>query len=102
MKRVKVPFMALALMITIYTQNALATTTGLPWESPLGKVKDSLTGNTALVIGILIILASGLGLALGEGGGGSKKLLMVIFGLSIAFSAANVVTQLFGGSGCVF
>lgn len=82
---------------------AHAATTGgtMPWEGPLNAVMDSLTGPTARIIAILIIVATGLTLAFGDIGQGFKKLLQILFGLAIAFAAASFFLPLVGGSGAV-
>lgn len=62
---------------------------GLPWETPLQNLLASLTGPVAQVLGTAAIVFVGLGLAFSEGGGIMRKLLWVVFGLSLAFAAAT-------------
>lgn len=83
---------------------AHAATTGgaaMPWEGPLTAVMDSITGPTARIIAILIIVATGLTMAFGDVGQGFKKLLQILFGLAIAFAAATFFLPLVGGSGAL-
>jgi len=63
--------------------------TGLPWETPLQNLLASLSGPVAQVLGTMAIIFVGLGLAFSEGGGIMRKLLWVVFGLSLAFAAAT-------------
>lgn len=78
---------------------ALATqSTSMPWETPLQKILDSISGPVAKVIGVIAIVATGLGLAFGEAGGGMKKMLQIVFGLSIAFSATSFFVSFLGFS----
>lgn len=78
---------------------AQASATGLPWESPLQKILDSLSGPVAKILGVIVIVIAGLGMAFGEAGGGMRKLFQIVFGLSIAFTASSLLTSLFGFSG---
>ena len=79
--------------------NAYATTTGLPWEGPLEKILDSLTGPVAKTMGVVAIVLAGFGIAFGEAGGGMRKIFQIVLGLSIAFTASSLVVSLFGFSG---
>ena len=90
------------LMILIYfclTHLALAADDGgsgpMPWETPLQKVMDSISGPVAKILGVLVIMLAGFSLAFGEVGSGVKRLLQVVLGLAIAFSAASIVGSLF-------
>ena len=78
---------------------AMASSTGLPWESPLQKILDSLSGPVAKILGVIVIVIAGLGMAFGEAGGGMRKLFQIVFGLSIAFTASSLLSTLFGFSG---
>ncbi len=71
---------------------------GMPWEDPLDQITESLTGPVARSVGLIALAATGLALAMGEAGGLFKRLVQVVFGLSIAFSAASWGMSLFGTS----
>lgn len=86
--------------ILLFTMaNAYASTTGLPWEGPLEKILDSLTGPVAKILGVLAIVIAGFGIAFGEAGSGMRRVFQVVLGLSIAFTASTLVVTLFGFSG---
>lgn len=72
---------------------------GLPWESQLDKVSNSLSGPVAKAIGLIAMVLCGIGIGLSEGGGGARKLLIIGLGLSIAFSARTFWLSFFGSSG---
>ena len=72
---------------------------GLPWESQLDKVSNSLSGPVAKAIGLIAMILCGIGIGLSEGGGGARKLLIIGLGLSIAFSARSFWLSFFGASG---
>ena len=90
--------LSLAMLITaMATEPALAAGSGMPWEGPLDLILTSLSGPVARVIGVAAIIITGLGIAFGEGGGGMRKMLWVVFGLTIAFSATSFFLSFFGG-----
>ena len=72
---------------------------GLPWETPLQKILESLTGPVARILGVIAIVIAGFGIAFGEAGTGVRRLFQVILGLSIVYSAAALIMNLFGVSG---
>jgi type IV secretion system protein TrbC len=83
--------------------NVCAAETGLPWEGPLQKITASLTGPVAKVVGVVAIVLAGFGIAFGESGGSMRRILQIVLGLSIAFTASSLVASLFGfSSGAVF
>jgi type IV secretion system protein TrbC len=73
--------------------------TGLPWETPLQKILDSITGPVAKILGVLAIVVAGFGIAFGEAGSGMRRFFQVILGLSIAFTASTLIVSLFGVTG---
>ena len=76
---------------------------GMPWEGPLQQVMDSITGPVAKVIGVLAIVAVGAAMAFSEGGGMMRKILNVVMGLTICFSASTFFLSFFGyGTGLGF
>lgn len=92
-----------AMLVLLATHPAFATGggSGMPWESPISKVLNSFTGPVARAGGILAIVATGLGLAFSEGGGFMRKVVGVVFGLAITFSATTFISQFLGYTGGV-
>lgn len=84
----------MVLLLTAGT--AYGADTGMPWEGPLNRVIASLTGPVAKGIGVLAIVGAGFGIAFGDGGQGVRRLLQVVLGLSIAFTASSFILSLFG------
>ena len=97
----RVIFAALAVSTVIQSKAFAAGGSNMPWESPLQKLLDSFSGPTAIIIGTLAIVACGLGLAFSEGGGFVRKGVQIVFGISIAFTAAATMATLFGSAGGV-
>lgn len=82
---------------------ALAAGSGMPWETPLNQILASIEGPVARIIAVIIITITGLTLAFGETSGGMRKLIQIVFGLSIAFAATSFFLAFFSfGGGAVF
>jgi len=92
----KLPF--ILSLVVLQAQNAFAAGSGMPWETPLTQIMNSVSGPVAKAIAIIAIVTTGLGIAFGEGGGGMRKLLWVVFGISIAFAAAGFFMTFFNFS----
>ncbi len=60
------------IFLTFCLAPAWASSTGLPWESPLQKILDSLSGPVAKILGVIAIVLTGLVIAFGEAGGGMR------------------------------
>lgn len=72
---------------------------GMPWESPLQKLVDSLTGPVAIGISILCILGAGLALAFGgEITGFVRTMIVIVLVVAVIVFAAGFLTQLTGKS----
>jgi type IV secretion system protein VirB2 len=78
---------------------AHAAGAGMPWEAPLQKILDSVQGPVARIISVIVIVMTGLTLAFGETSGGFRKLLQIVFGLSIAFAASSFFLSFFSFGG---
>ena len=78
---------------------AYAAGSSMPWEAPLQKVLDSVEGPVAKIIAVIIIITTGLTLAFGDSSGGFRKLIQIIFGLSIAFAASSFFLSFFSFGG---
>ena len=89
----------LASVILTISNSAYAAGSSMPWEGPLSSIETSITGPVAKIMGVIAVCAAGLGVAFGEGGSGMRKLLWIVFGLSIAFSASSFFLSFFGFSG---
>jgi type IV secretory pathway VirB2 component (pilin) len=74
---------------------AYAAGTNMPWEQPLQQILDSIQGPVAKVISVIVIIVTGLTLAFGESSGGFRRLIQIVFGLSIAFAASSFFLTFF-------
>lgn len=90
---------ATASTLAFLTTPALAAGTNMPWEQPLQQVLDSIQGPVAKIIAVLIIVITGLTLAFGETAGGFRRLIQIVFGISIAFAASSFFLSFFSFGG---
>lgn len=88
-----------AFLLAISTARAEAAGSGLPWEAPLQRILESIEGPVAKVVAVIIIIVTGLSLAFGDMGGGFRRLIQVVFGLSIAFAATSFFLSFFSFAG---
>ena len=82
---------------------AYAAGSNMPWEQPLQQILESVQGPVAKVMSVIIIVITGLTLAFGETSGGFRRLIQIVFGLSIAFAASSFFLSFFqfGGGALV-
>jgi type IV secretion system protein VirB2 len=78
---------------------AQAAGSGMPWEAPLEQILESVQGPVAKIIAVIIIIITGLTLAFGETSGGFRRLIQIVFGLSIAFAASSFFLSFFSFGG---
>lgn len=90
---------SLALSVVLAPATVQAAGSGMPWEEPLQKVLESVEGPVAKIVAVLVIITTGLALAFGETSGGFRKLIQIVFGLSIAFAASSFFLSFFSFGG---
>jgi type IV secretion system protein VirB2 len=81
------------------TVPALAAGSNMPWEQPLQLILQSIEGPVTKIIAVIIIIVTGLSLAFGDAGGGFRRLIQIVFGLSIAFAASSFFLSFFSFGG---
>jgi len=79
--------------------SAYASGSSMPWEMPLNQILDSVQGPVAKIMSVIIITVTGLTLAFGDTSGGFRRLIQIVFGLSIAFAASSFFLTFFSFSG---
>ena len=94
-------FMAVgtSLSLALLSAPAYAAGSNMPWEEPLNQILDSVQGPVAKIVSVIIITVTGLTLAFGETSGGFRRLIQIVFGLSIAFAASSFFLSFFSFSG---
>jgi type IV secretion system protein VirB2 len=78
---------------------AHAAGSSMPWEQPLQQILDSIQGPVAKIMAVMVIVMTGLTLAFGDTSGGFRRLMQIVFGLSIAFAASSFFLSFFSFSG---
>ncbi|WP_430414054.1 TrbC/VirB2 family protein [Parasphingorhabdus sp.] len=78
---------------------AEAAGSSMPWEAPLQSILESIQGPVAKIMAVIIIIATGLTLAFGDTAGGFRRLIQIVFGLSIAFAASSFFLSFFSFGG---
>jgi len=101
MQRIPTPFLAFLIVIA-WAGAAQAAGSSMPWEAPLEAILESIEGPVARIIAVIIIIITGLSLAFGDTSGGFRRLIQIVFGLSIAFAATSFFLSFFSfGGGAV-
>jgi type IV secretory pathway VirB2 component (pilin) len=90
-----------ALLATVFAPTAWAAGSNMPWEQPLQQILQSVEGPVAKIIAVIIIIITGLTLAFGETSGGFRRLIQIVFGISIAFAASSFFLSFFSFGGGV-
>ncbi|WOJ88335.1 TrbC/VirB2 family protein [Methylocapsa polymorpha] len=93
---------ALALSISspfLATSSAYAAGSNMPWEQPLNQILQSVEGPVAKILAVIVIVVTGLTLAFGDTSGGFRRLIQIVFGLSIAFAASSFFISFFSFGG---
>jgi type IV secretory pathway VirB2 component (pilin) len=78
---------------------AWAAGSNMPWEQPLNQILQSVQGPVAKILAVIIIIMTGLTLAFGDTSGGFRRLIQIVFGLSIAFAASSFFLSFFSFGG---
>ena len=89
-----------AFMFAAFIANgARGAGSNMPWEAPLQSILASVQGPVARIIAVIIIIVTGLTLAFGDTSGGFRRLVQIVFGLSIAFAASSFFLSFFSFAG---
>lgn len=83
----------------LYTAHSIAAGSSMPWEAPLQSILDSIQGPVAKIVAVIIIIVTGLSLAFGDTSGGFRRLIQIVFGVSIAFAASSFFLTFFSFAG---
>jgi type IV secretory pathway VirB2 component (pilin) len=83
----------------MFASAAHAAGSSMPWEQPLQQILQSIEGPVAKIIAVIIIIVTGLTLAFGDSSGGFRRLIQIVFGLSIAFAASSFFLSFFSFGG---
>lgn len=90
---------AVAAALALLCAPAHAAGSGMPWEAPLTQILASIEGPVARIVAVIVIIITGLSLAFGDTSGGFRRLIQIVFGLSIAFAATSFFLAFFSFGG---
>ncbi len=90
---------AVTIGVTVLSTPTLAAGSNMPWEQPLQQILQSIEGPVAKIVAVIIIITTGLTLAFGDTSGGFRRLVQIVFGLSIAFAASSFFLSFFSFGG---
>jgi len=96
--RTRLPF-SIGILYLSFMSAAYAAGTNMPWEQPLQQILDSVQGPVAKIVAVIVIIVTGLTWAFGETAGGFRKMIQIVFGLSIAFAASSFFLTFFSFGG---
>jgi type IV secretory pathway VirB2 component (pilin) len=85
--------------VAAFVTPAFAAGSNMPWEQPLQQILQSIEGPVAKIVAVIIIITTGLTLAFGDTSGGFRRLVQIVFGLSIAFAASSFFLSFFSFGG---
>jgi type IV secretion system protein TrbC len=85
--------------VTLVASPASAAGSNMPWEQPLQQILQSIEGPVSKIVAVIIIIVTGLTLAFGDTAGGFRRLIQIVFGLSIAFAASSFFLSFFSFGG---
>jgi type IV secretion system protein VirB2 len=88
-----------AIAASITSTPAWAAGSSMPWEAPLQSILQSIEGPVAKIVAVIVIISTGLALAFGDTSGGFRRLIQIVFGLSIAFAASSFFLSFFSFGG---
>ena len=92
---------AVTVVQMLVSVTARAAGSNMPWEQPLNQILQSVEGPVAKILAVIIIIVTGLTLAFGDTSGGFRRLIQIVFGLSIAFAASSFFLSFFSFGGGV-
>ena len=87
------------LTASVLATPVMAAGSNMPWEQPLQQILQSIEGPVSKIIAVIIIIVTGLTLAFGDTAGGFRRLIQIVFGLSIAFAASSFFLSFFSFGG---
>jgi len=90
---------SLVAITAVVASPAFAAGSNMPWEQPLQQILESVQGPVAKIVAVIIIIVTGLSLAFGDTSGGFRRLIQIVFGLSIAFAASSFFLSFFSFGG---
>ena len=94
--------LALLFMVVATPESAMAGQTVMPWDGPMEKIKDSITGPWAAAISLIgVVIAGAMLIFGGELGEFARRIIMLVLVLSLIVAASSIISTLYGGGGAL-
>jgi len=87
-------FAATSMLLALPSTNAWAGNTGMPWETGVQSIFDSLTGPLVGWLAVIVIIIAGAALAFGNFEGGAKKIIGAVIGIAVIAGAPALAVQM--------
>jgi type IV secretory pathway VirB2 component (pilin) len=97
--RIRLTLTSICITAAAASTPAFAAGSNMPWEQPLQQILQSIEGPVSKIMAVIIIIITGLTLAFGDTSGGFRRLVQIVFGLSIAFAASSFFLSFFSFGG---
>lgn len=89
--------LALAALVLPGVVEASSSGGGLPWEGPLQRVVDSITGPVAFAVSVLAVVGCGVGLAMGgDMNEFLRRFMILTIVVAVIVFAVNIMSSVFG------
>lgn len=89
-------------LVMVLPETSWAGSAVMPWDGPLEKVKNSITGPFAAALSLIGVVVAGAMLIFGgEMGEFARKMVMIVLVLSLIVGASAIISTLYGSSGAV-
>lgn len=85
--------------VLYFSTAVFAAGSGMPWESTISRITNSMTGPVAKAIGTISIMFACFGFAKSEHGEMLRTFFGICIALSAAFTAGTVIIPMLGFSG---
>ena len=93
----RIDFTAILVMISL---GVLSQFPGLSSLADTSRLFEGFASNAVIsIIAVMIIIVTGLTLAFGDTSGGARRMIQIVFGLSIAFAASSFFLSFFSFGG---
>lgn len=96
-----ITMIAITAIVLLISDSAFASA-GMPWETPLEQIKNSITGPVALVVSLVAIVAVGITLIFGgDMQGFIRQMCYIVLVVGIIVCANTLLTKLYSGGDAV-
>ena len=97
-----VALLAIGILLTPHAAHAAGAGGGLPYETWLQSLRDSITGPVAFALGIIgVVIAGGVLIFGGELNAFARTIMFIVLVMGLIIGASNIMSSFFGSAGAV-